>query len=213
MTLSSKEGDKMIKLNFEIESHYWNDEYILENKKYSITREYREDVTFKEILLRLYDEYGIDNKNVPNIYISELNKLMWHKYFDDEICNYIDYELVDYWNHTIGELEEQFGFSNKTIDLALNLEGIGACVGEIEGITFEFHTNERDIHHNAHIHCTYSGVTTRVEIETLKILDKPFKKSKMNIALDTIKKNQKALLNYWNKVVINGESMKFKMEI
>ncbi len=203
----------MIRLRFNIESFYWNDDYTQVSIKHRVVKSYPEETTFKKVLLKLYEEFGINNSKKKNYFINDLNKTFWKKHFKKSIYNHIDYELVDYEKLSIIELENQFEISKLCFNLVINLDGIGACVGEKQGIRFEFHYNEKDIHHNAHIHCTYSGITTRVELKTLRILDKPFKKSKMDRAIDLIKKNQDALLDYWEKSVIKGESIKFKMEI
>lgn len=205
----------MVKLKFKIESFYWDEDYTQKCKKYNIEREYSENTKFGDVLSELYKEFGIKNesRNRINYFIVDINKVMWSILFDKYIGYHIDYELEDYEKYSIGELEKQFEISKLIPKLVINLEGIGADVGRVKGIKFEFHYDEKDIHHNAHIHCTYSGTTTRVELETLRILDKPFKKSKMDIAIKIIKKNQKDLINYWNKCVINGESMKFKMTV
>ena len=205
----------MIKLKFKVESFYWTKDYIQKCKKYNIERDYDENVKFGNVLLGLYEELGIGNEKQKriNYFINDLNKTMWQRFFKKEIYNNIDYELDDYEKLTVKELETQFKISALVFKLVINLDGIGGCVGERDGIRFVINTREKDRHNNAHVHCTYSGINTRIEIKILKVLDKPFKKSKMDIALSIIKKNQEGLLNYWNTCTINGESMKFKMII
>ena len=48
---------------------------------------------------------------------------------------------------------------------------------------------------------------------TLTIIDKnTFKNySKTKLVLKLIEENKEDLINYWNRVVVNGESIKFKM--
>lgn len=54
----------------------------------------------------------------------------------------------------------------------------------------------------------------RVNLITLDILDKAFKNNKYTkIAIDVIKTNRLELLRYWEKVVLKGESVKFKMYV
>ena len=63
-------------------------------------------------------------------------------------------------------------------------------------------------------HIFKSGnIEYRVNLNTLEIMDKIiFKNPRKNkLALNTIRDHQQDLLNYWNKVVVNGESIKYKM--
>ena len=131
--------------------------------------------------------------------------------FNRNISENIEYSFSDYKKMTIGDLNKQFNITNLVIPVVLNKDQ-GASVGNTEGIDFFFHTNERDIHHRRHIHCKYAETTTRIDLDTLEPIDKPFKKSKMSFAIKKIKENQKGLQNYWDTVVVKGETIKFKMK-
>lgn len=200
----------MIKLKFKIESYYSN------NRKFKIiyiSNNYNDTLKLSDILKSLYKKYGIDNKEEYNIDIFNINKLFWKKHFSDNIIANLEYNLSDYENLTLKQLEKQFSISNLEIPLCLNYNDAGRSVGNNNGISFYFHSNEKDLHHIPHIHCKYSGIETRINIANLTIIDKPFKKNKMDYALNIVKENQKDLLLYWQKVVINGESLKFNLKL
>lgn len=177
----------MIKLHFDIISFYYKNGSYRNHKRYDVKKEYDETMTLNDVVLELYDEYKLENKHIENQLIPRMNELFWKKYFPAELCWKLDIDDKEYLNASIGDLEKQFSISKITIPLCLNLDGIGKSAGNTEGVKLYFHHNESDIHHKPHIHCWYSGDETRIEIETLKVLDKPFKKAKMDVAIDFIK--------------------------
>lgn len=209
----------MINLNFRIISCYCDSETLVQ--KYviiNLSNDYNNKKKLENILKEIYITYGINNENWSGTWkdhcgIFYINNLFWKQYFTDDIISDLKYTQADYRKMKIEDLEKQFHISKILIPVYLNYDGKGGTVGDTEGIKFFFHYNEKDIHHIPHIHCKYSGIETRVNLETLEIMDKPFKKSKMKIAIEKIKKNQSGLINYWNKVVINGETLGFEMDI
>lgn len=203
-----------IKLRIKLISCYYNDDNTEQKfKSFNIIKEYDDNIIFKDVMNKLCLKYTI-NKD-KNLYydIFEINKLFWGQFFSENICNILNYDYSDYEKMKLFDLEKQFSISKLLLKVYLNYDGKGAIIGEKEGIIFYFHTNEKDIHHKPHIHCKYSGVETRIDLEQIKVLNSPFKKSKMKLALKVIKDNQKSLLQYWEKVVVNGENIKFKLEI
>lgn len=136
---------------------------------------------------------------------------LWGQYFDNEIsCFLNDDELLQ---TTLYKLESQFNISTITLNVVINGGGIGGGVGSDNGLYFYFHTRE-DVHNIPHIHVSYSGETISVNLETLELFTNPFKnKKKTKDALQIIMKHQGQLINYWNKVVRKGESVKFNMFI
>lgn len=209
----------MINLNFEIISCYC-DLKTFEQKfvKIHLSTNYNCTKKLENILKEIYLTYGINNEYWKNDWknhcdIFEINELFWSQFFNSDILYNLEYTQEDYIKMKISDLEKQFHISKTTIPVYLNYDGKGKAIGDTEGIKFFFHTNEKDIHHIPHIHCKYSGVETRINLETLKIMDKPFKKSKMKKALEIIQKNQSELINYWNSVVINGEALEFELNI
>lgn len=205
----------MIRLKMKINSMEIKDDYSFEDNIFYIEKEYHEQMTFKEVLDRLYDEYKI-GKNFSEIKYDSwnLNEVLWGDMFSKYICNSMDYSLEDYFPLSLLELDNQFNISNKTFDLWINVDGIGEVLGEKEGVRFLFHLDEKDVHSGTpHIHVEYAEQSTRVNLNTLEIMNEPLKKSKMKFALDVIKKNQKDLLDYWNTKVIKGEPLKFKLEL
>ena len=121
--------------------------------------------------------------------------------------------IYKYENIKLKDLEFQFSITKRTFEIWID-PCIGDDVGRCRGIHFLFHTNEKDIHHRPHIHCKCGSEEFRVDLKSLKIIDKEFKsKTKTKKALKMIKINQKDLIRYWDNVVINGEKIKFKMYI
>ncbi len=209
----------MINLNFRIISCY-SDSKTYEQKfiKINLSTNYNGTKRLSYILKEIYLTYGINNEYWSNDWknhcdILNINELLWSQFFDDDIIYNLKYTQEDYTKMKINDLEKQFHISNITIPIYLNYDGKGQAIGDTEGIKFFFHTKEKDIHHTPHIHCKYSDIETRVNLKTLEIMNKPFKKSKMKKALEIIKINQKELINYWNKVIVNGETLKFELNI
>ena len=170
--------------------------------------------TLRDVLKEIYYEYEQHNGTYNDDWenrcdIFNINELFWKQYFGDEIVSKITYTFSDYKNMTIGDLDKQFNICNMVIPVFLNKDK-GASVGHCEGIDFFFHPRE-DNHNNPHIHCEYSGKTISIDLNTLKVLNGTFKKSKIDFALEKIKENQEDLLNYWDKFVKNGETIRFKM--
>lgn len=204
----------MIKLKIKVLSFYYLDKSFKKYfKEYNINTSFDENKTFGEVLNIIHNKYKIDNVLFENYFIPHLTELLWKQYFSDEICYHIDDKDEDYFNLTLYEMEKQFNISMLEIPVLLNYDGIGKAIGTVEGIKLYFHLDEKDLHHNPHIHCKYSGNETRVEIETLKVLDRPFKKSKMDIVKQFIMEHQEELLNYWDKAIINGQSIELNIEI
>ena len=203
----------MLELSFDIISFYYKKGSYRNYQKYSIKRSFDKNLKLNDIIINLWNEYKLDNGNIENQYIPHIEELLWEKYFSKQLCWDIDIEYSVYINTKIEDLEKQFNISDITIPLCLNMDGIGKSVGNKEGVKLYFHHNESDRHNKPHIHCWYSGIETRIEIKTLKVLNKPFKKSKMDIAIEFIREHQEELLNYWNKAVVNGETIPFKVEL
>ncbi len=205
----------MIKLNFSIYSILHGN--VVEDKRCTeilATSEYDESTKLRDILKELYYKYERHNGKYNKDWefccdIFNLNELLWSQYFKDEIVKRINYSFKDYKDMTIGDLDKQFHISKMIIPVTLNKDK-GASVGNCEGIDFFFHPNEGK-HIIPHIHCEYSGETISIDLTSLKVFAGSFKKSKIDFAIEKIKDNQEDLINYWNNVVVNGESMKFKM--
>lgn len=199
-----------IVLNFKLLPHKYISDYSQTYEEYLVTRSFLSNMRLIDVIHALYNEYSFVKTNEDNFYIEDINELLWGEYFPPNICNELHYFSIDYEEIAIGDLDRQFNLSNKIFVVLFDRDGIGELLSDEDGVKIFFHTNEKDIHHKPHIHCSYSGYETRIEIETLKVLDKPFKKAKMDKAISFIKENQDRLLEYWNRVVINGEPIKFK---
>lgn len=204
----------MIKLKFNVCSFYCPSENAKQQcKKYSISKSYDENRIFGDVLLEIHNKYKIDKKIKGEYFIPQLKELMWTQHFSYSLCYDIDISTEEYLKLKLCDLEKQFNISGKVIPLYINYTAIGGTVGNVKGVRIYFNLDERDRHHNPHVHCEYSGDTTRIEIKTLKVLDEPFKRSKMDIAIDYITNHREELLNYWEKVIIDGEPIKLNISI
>ncbi len=214
----------MIELKFDIKSFY----YDKSSAKFSYveykneTIKFKEELMLKDVFKYIYMNYGIEKDAFYkstwytkfDLNVSDYNEFFWEQYFDKNICYNLKYAFNDYKNKTLIELENQFNISKFKFPILLNFQGQkGAGIAKKEGIKFFFHTNEKSIHHMPHIHCKYSGEEIRIDLTNILIIDKPFKnKKKSKVALDFCRKYKHELIEYWNKVVINGENMKFELE-
>lgn len=175
---------------------------------------YDDKIKLQEILNDLIDIYD-KSSSTHSALIYDFETILWGKYFTNmnkEGCLLDERITENYYEYSIGSLCSQFDIENKELEVWIN-PPIGGYVGRNRGIHFFFHTNEKDIHHTPHIHIKSGEIEFRVNLETLQVLDKKtFKsKAKTKLALQMIRLNQKELINYWNAVVINGETIKFKM--
>lgn len=158
---------------------------------------------------------SIVNKNkISNfqIYVEDLKNNTWGKILGEELASYCAGDDYHYkWcNYKISDIQKTFNLFDKKINIVINGPGIGILLDKKEGIRFIINNNEKDRHEfEPHVHCTYSNEEMRIRIDTLQIMkkDKEFKnKRKVKIAKDWIRKNQKALLKYYNSFAINGDS-------
>lgn len=198
----------MINLNFKITTIDLNlgrEITIAEN----IQMSFSDDIKFSEVIKIIKEKYG-----AKRIFLEFISRILWSEFFDQEICQQINND--EFLNLSLKELEKQFLVSNKILYIIVDPEGIGASIACVEGIKIFFHVNEKDLHHTPHIHCAYSGEEFRVNlINNLPMKnDKTFKnKRKTETAINFIRNHNSELLNYWHRVVINGESLKLKIEI
>jgi len=199
----------MIKLKFKIVIFRYNK--IIVKKKMFYSGYYNENLTMKEVLNDIALKKCKDHKE-HGILIINFRDMLWKYYFKNEAQLVDERNVCIYYNYKLKDLSEQFHFENNRLEVWID-PGIGGYVGKNVGIHYFFHTNEKDIHHTPHIHVKNGNIEFRVDLYNLKIMDKKtFKsKSKTKMAIEMIKLNQNDLINYWHKVVIKGESIKFKM--
>lgn len=197
----------MRKLKFKIITYDPSYGFIKENYTYDEDI-YNDDLTLADVINIFVKK---NNYECTCVSIMNFYEITWNQFFHK--TNLCDERLeCEYYDYKIGDMCEQFNLENKIIELAIN-PPIGGAVGENRGIHYFFHTNEKDLHHVPHIHVKSGSVEFRVNLETLEIMDKKtFKNNKKNkLAVDMIRENQQGLINYWNKVVVKGESIKFRM--
>jgi len=78
---------------------------------------------------------------------------------------------------------------------------------------FFFHSNE-DQRHRRHIHASYQGEEIRIDLDTFRIMDKPFTNRKKNKkAIKYVERNADKLRQKWDKSVKNGLPFDFKIDI
>lgn len=203
----------IVKLSFKIVSFYFEQPSDSQkHKTYNVTNDFDENLTLKDVVLSLKAKYETKSA-INNYYIPDFTELLWQQYFSGDLCYYISISEEKYYNLSLKDLSSQFNISNIIITLWLNKDGIGKAIGVKEGVKIYFNSNERDLHHNPHVHCEYSGKKVRIEIDPIKVLDSPFKKSKMDIAISIIKEHKTELIEYWNRTIINGEPIELEIEI
>jgi hypothetical protein len=167
------------------------------------------DLKFKEVIEVIRNKY-----NANKLFYESIIWTLWSEYFPDDVCKMID--NYNYLEMTLEQLEAQFNIISKKFEIIVNPYGIGATVACLEGIRIFFHTNEKDLHHIPHVHCSYAEEEFRINLVDNELFknDESFKSNKKTrVAFDFVKKNQNNLINYWNKVVVRGENMKFEIEI
>lgn len=206
----------MVTLTFKVFSiFYGNKTKKRKCTEINVIKEYDENNTLREVLKDLYYEYEPHNGKYNNDWenhcdIFHINELLWGQFFKKDFASNISYTFSDYKAMTIDNLNKQFNIANMVIPVFLNKDK-GASVGTSEGIDFFFHPRE-DNHNKPHIHCEYSGKTIRIDLTTLEVTHGSFNKSKIKYAIKKIKENQEELIDYWNRFVKNGETIKFKMK-
>lgn len=200
---------KKVRLNFLLNIY---DEQGCLIKRKIIIKKVDKNERFCEVLDNIYYLNRISNGPEYGWYIRNFVKIIWKKYFNSNIYDNLLINYKEYANAKLYQYDHQFNISKKIIIIDIDPLGWGAIVGKQKGIRFEFHINEKDIHHKPHIHCSYNGSECRIRIDTLELLDKPLPSQKMKEAIEFVSRNKKFLLYYWKKVVIKGEFIKFKIE-
>ncbi len=198
-----------IKLKFNVE--IWNDDYKI--KKIKTTEVFNKEMTIYDAFQIMYEKYSIRQHYKSGWVVINFLKVLWSQYFPNELYESILIKPDEYFNISLKDYEKQFKISSKRFDIVIDSDGMGRIAGIHNGITYMFHTNEKDIHHNPHLHCKYRDIEYSIDINTLEIICK--KKLKSSIIKETqkfIKMNKKSLLNYWNKAVVNGEAVECKMK-
>ena len=203
---------KKIKLHFIIKAF---STYSEEFKIIRITKSYESNLKLSDIIKELYQQYSQGHFSQDNLGPFGYCALIYEPNLFEIKYKFKGLEpepqIFDYENISIKDLEAQFSITKNEFEIWFDPH-IGGSVGRCRGIHFFFHTDEKDLHHNPHIHCKCAEEELRVDLNSIKIMDKPFKsKKRTDIALEIIKINQQELLKYWNDTVIKGESVKFKM--
>lgn len=157
--------------------------------------------TLNEAIDYVFNLYNIklDDEQKKHRYINIMFYL-----FNDFNFGFVEFDWDKAMNTKVSVLEEYFNISKRVLTIHY-VDGIGEALDEVEGIKFIFHSNEKDIHHVPHIHCRYSGEEFRINLNTLELIDNPFKsKKKTKLAIEYVSKNKDELLRVWNLFVIKG---------
>lgn len=172
--------------------------------------ELSDELTLKQALVELRRQYGFDD-NYHGL-ILNIKDYVWGKYSFKSLIDENDSSY--YYGLTLKQLEDEFEISSRVADMHF-VQGIGGAVGEYRGIKFFFGSDEKQRHGNGHghIHCQYGDIVYRIDIVDLVVMDKKaFKNPKLNkIAMDLVKLNQKALIEYWDNLINKGIHSNFNM--
>ena len=75
---------------------------------------------------------------------------------------------------------------------------------EVDGITFFFHTNEKNHMYQPHIHASYSGKTISISLKDYTIMGNFKNPKKIKTAINYVKENIDDLLQAWEKWTIKN---------
>ncbi len=151
-------------LKFKVIIYFYKNDHIIENIK-SVDIEYYDYETLNDIFSKImFGVYGEDNHSV---YFEGLSKILWENYFP-KLYKLFDERLEDkYYDYSIKKLKKQFDFGKKRYKIMID-PPIGGDVGYNRGIHFFFHLNEKDIHHEPHIHVKHGEIEFRVNLITFR---------------------------------------------
>lgn len=209
------EFNDLIKINYKIVVYDYTKDEFKKNEQSDML--FQINTLFVDSIKEIAIKHHIDNEI---LYVKDLKTKTWGKILDENCINLIIGDDYHYgWlNYKLIDIQTAFSLFDEELEIVVNGPGIGESAGIFQGITFCINNNEKDRHQfQPHVHCKYSGEEMRIRIDTLKIMknDKPFKnKRKVRIAIAWVEQNQKYLLDYYNRFILNKDNeIKFIAEI
>lgn len=147
-----------------------------------------------------------------NFYLDNIYEELWGEFFESELLrkmlNDIDKHNYSRFDVTIKELNDQFNLSNKRIKIVI------PCNGDNGKLSFFFHIDKRNTKPRPHIHCKYCNIETMIDLNKVEFITDSFHSTTISeLALNTIRKHQQELINYFDKIKHAGEKVKFVMTI
>lgn len=204
-----------IKLEFEITSYNLSDENnnLPSEIKLTYVDEFDGNFNFLDIINDIANDFHIKSSSKTNYTynLDNIYEILWSEYFDEEFISNmmknIDKNNYSKLDVTLKELDNQFHLHDKKIPLVIDSED-----EQISGIRFFFHTKDDESEKTPHIHCRYSGVERKINLNTLEFIHEPFKSiNKSRLAIRIVTKYQKSLINYWDKILAEGENVEFEV--
>lgn len=209
--------NQKVKLEFEITSYNLKEgnNDLPSEIKLTYIEEFDGNLNFLSVVNKLANAFRIKNAHEKQYayYLENIYQILWSEFFDEEfIDNMIknidtqDYSKLDV---TINELNEQFHLEGKRLALVIGSEN-----SQINGIRFFFHTKEHKHSASPHIHCLYCGVEKIIDLKTLEFINEPFKSIYTSrLAINLVTKYQKSLIDYWDRVLTEGETVEFDVTL
>ncbi|MCH5166704.1 MAG: DUF4160 domain-containing protein [Erysipelotrichales bacterium] len=145
-----------------------------------------------------------------NFYLDNIYEELWSEYFHkellDELLKSVDKHNYSRFNVSVKELNDQFNLTNKRIKIVI------PCNGGNGDLCFFFHIDPKNTKPRPHIHCKYCGLESMIDLRRLEFIKDNFHSMRISeIALDTVRRHQDELINYWDKIRLEGEKVKFTM--
>lgn len=147
-----------------------------------------------------------------NFYLANIYEELWSEFFEreflKEMLNDIDKYNYSKFDVTIKELNDQFNLSNKRIKIVI------PCNGDNGKMYFFFHIDKANTKPRPHIHCKYCNIETMIDLNKVEFINDGFHSTTISeLALNTIRRHQQELINYFDKIKQEGEKVKFVMTI
>ena len=169
-------------------------------------------LNFLSVVKDIVESFKIKDSEETNYYLDNLYEELWSEYFKEEclqeILKNVDKHDYSKFNVTIKELDEQFNLDNKRIKIII------LCNGGNGDMQFFYHIDRTKTKLVPHIHCKYCGVERSIDLNKLEFIKDSFHSKRISeLALNTVKRHQTQFIDYWNKIKIDGENVKFVMTI
>ena len=193
----------------------------IKKKRFFIKLTFDYNKTLGDLINYICENYG--ERNTAAV-IMNLEELFFGSKLKNKSIELLSLSILDigYDNYisllkiTFGELLSNCDIYNTIVNIDYNVGGgIGASVGEENGIKYKFNNNEKSIHaHLPHINCINGSENIRIDLLTQEVMDgKGFKSPVMTKrAIEYVKSHLDELLDIWENVVDKDNVYNKKIE-